>query len=209
MARVPGGVPAELLRRPLRVIRPADAGAVYAHPRPEIARLTRSGVLHKLATGYYAVVPEASVGQPWQPSLEAAGLGMAAADEGADTVAVMGVSAARLHGALPRAVGVAVVAALRHRRTLRLVDRAATVLFVRRKVADLDVQRHSFDLGTGWVTTVEQTALDLIARPALGAVPDEAVAAARALLPRADEDLLHDLAVAQRRCGTLVRFLDA
>lgn len=208
-ARESGRVPAELLRRPLRVLRPADAGAVYAHPHPEMARLTRRGTLHKLATGYYAVVPEANVGQHWQPGLEAAALGIAAADEGVDSVAVMGVSAARLYGALPRALGVAVIAAQRHRRTIRLVDRDATVHFVRRQVADLDVQRHNFDLGTGWVTTVEQTLLDLIARPELGRVPDEAAAAARALAPRADADILHELAGAQRRASTLARFLDA
>jgi len=38
-------------------------------------------------------------------------------------------------------VGVAVVAVTGHRRTLRLTDRDATVVFARRKIATLDVER--------------------------------------------------------------------
>jgi hypothetical protein len=68
--RVPGRLPAELARRPFRVLRPQDAAAVYAHPRPEFARLTDSGTLHKLATGYYAIVPDDLIGRPWLPELE-------------------------------------------------------------------------------------------------------------------------------------------
>ncbi|WP_199521175.1 hypothetical protein [Jiangella anatolica] len=177
----------------------------YAHPRPEFARLVRAGALHRLATGYYAVVPDDRVGEPWLPALEAAASGIAAADEGIDTVALMGLSAARVHGALPRALGVAVVAAQRHRSALRLVDRDATVLFVRRDVTRLDVQRYPHELGEGWITTVEQTVLDLAARPELGGLRDDADAAARVLLARADTAVLDELATAQRRQATLRR----
>jgi hypothetical protein len=111
----------------------------------------------------------------------------------------MGVSAARVHGAIPRALGIAVVAVARHRRTLRLVDRNASVIFVRRDVARLDLQRHRTELGQGWVTTVEQTLLDLAARPDLGDVPDAAQEAVAALLPRVDMALLRELATSQRR----------
>jgi len=130
MAQVAGRIPVELLRRPLRVLRPQDGAVYYAHPRPEFARLARSGALHRVATGYYAVVPDDQLGQGWQPELEAVALGIAAADEGIDTTALMGLSAARVHGAVPRALSVAVVAAGRHRSTLRLTDRDADVLFV-------------------------------------------------------------------------------
>lgn len=207
MGKVIARVPPELLRRPLRVLRPRDGAAHYAHPRPEFARLARAGALHRLATGYYAVTPDDQAGQEWRPELEAAALGIAAADEGIDTVALMGLSAARVHGAIPRAIGVAVIAARRHRPTLRLTDRDATVLFIRRDVGALDLQRHTTELGHGWVTTVEQTVLDLAARPNLGNLPDEAHAALEALLPRADRDLLGQLAVAQRRRATLTRLL--
>lgn len=205
--RQAGRLPATLLRRPIRVLRPQDAAGSYAHPPPEFARLERQGALHRLATGYYAAVPDDRIGQLWLPDLESAALGIAASDEGVGSVALMGLSAARLHGAIPRAIGVAIVAASRHRATIRLLDREAEVVFVRRDVARIDLERRTFELGQGWVTTVEQTVLDLIARPELGGMPDEAAGAVRALLPRADQDLLGDLAIQQRRKGALARTL--
>lgn len=207
MTKTAARTPPVLLRRPLRILRPQDAGDVYAHPRPEFARLTRAGALHRVATGYYAVVPDDRVGDDWLPELESAALGIAAADEGVDAVALMGLSAARIHGAIPRALGVAIVAAARHRPHLRLADRTAKAIFVRRYVAKLDVQRHTTELGDGWITTVEQTTLDLAARPDLGGLPAEARAALPALLARADRDLLAELAVTQRRRATLERIL--
>jgi predicted transcriptional regulator of viral defense system len=205
--KVSGRVPPQLLRRPVRVLRPQDAEGVYAHPRPEFARLARGGALHRLATGYYAVVPDDQVDRAWLPDIEAAALGIAAADQGVEAVALMGISAARVHGAIPRALGVAVVAAAGHRPSLRLADREATVLFVRRTVASLNLERTVAELGAGWVTTVEQTLLDLAARPDLGGLPEEAETAIHALLPRADRTLLTELAAAQRRRATLDRVL--
>jgi predicted transcriptional regulator of viral defense system len=180
---------------------------VYAHPRPEFARLTRTGALHRLATGYYAVVPDDQIERSWLPDLESAALGIAAADEDTDSVTLMGLSAARVHGAVPQAVGVALVASAHHRSAIRLSDRDADVLFVRRDVSRLDVERRGFELGSGLVTTVEQTLLDLAARPALGGLPNEATEAIRALLTRTDRALLADLAAAQRRTTTLGRIL--
>ena len=191
-------VPPTLVRRG-RVLRPMDARDVYANPRAEFARLERRGALHRLAPGLYAVVPDDAVGADWLPPLEAVALGVEGTGGHTTRAALMGVSAARVHGAIPRALGVAVVAVQRHRRTLRLTDRDAEILFVRRDVAGLDVQRHVTELGQGWVTTVEQTLLDLIARPELGGVPDAAREAIRALIPWADADLLRELGGAQRR----------
>lgn len=192
---------------PTRLLRPSDAAEVYAYPRPEFARLERSGLLHRVAAGYYAVVPDDRIGASWLPELEAVALGVAVAGGGADSAALMGLSAARLHGALPRAIGAAVVAVDRHRRRLRLADRDAEVLFVRRDVGRLDLQRQRTELGDGWVTTVEQTVLDLAARPGLGGAPDEAEAAVLGLLPRADHELLEELAAGQRRRAALQRAL--
>ncbi|MGO1051149.1 type IV toxin-antitoxin system AbiEi family antitoxin domain-containing protein [Crossiella sp. CA198] len=203
--RQPGRLPSPLLRRPVRLLRPQDAGDFYAHPRAEFARLVRTGVLHRIATGYYLPVPDDHLDRAWLPELESVALGAAAADEGIDSVALMGLSAARIHGALPRAVAVAVVAASRHRAPLRLADRDATVLFVRRDVARLDVERRDLELGQGWVTTIEQTVLDLASRPELGGLPAEAEQAIRGLLPMADRQLLTELATAQRRRATLNR----
>lgn len=164
-------------------------------------------MLHRVAAGYYAVVPDHLVGRHWLPELEAVALGIAVSGVGIEGAALMGLSAARVHGGLPRALSVAVVAVARHRPNIRLVDRDGQVLFVRRDVGRLDVQRHRTELAEGWVTSVEQTVLDLAARPGLGGAPEEADAAARALLPRADRVLLEGLAREQRRGAALRRVL--
>jgi predicted transcriptional regulator of viral defense system len=192
------GLPAALARVSFGVLRPLDAAAVYAHPRPEFRRLADGGVLHRLATGYYAVVPSAAHDRPWMPSLEAAAFGIAAADYGPGAVALMGLSAARLHGGVPRALGVAVVAVPKQRPPVRLLDREAMVAFVRRSVDRLEVEVARSDLGRVMVTTIEQTVLDLAHRPALGGVPDEARAAVAALWPRVDVAELRRLAGEQR-----------
>jgi predicted transcriptional regulator of viral defense system len=190
-----------------RVLRPIDAQDVYTNPRADFARLERRGALHRLAPGLFAAVPDDAVGADWLPPLEAAALAIAATGGHTAEAALMGISAARVHAAIPRALNVAVVAVERHRRTLHLTDRKAEVLFVRRDVARLDVQRYQTELGQGWVTTVEQTLLDLIARPDLGNTPDAAREAIAALIPRADTDLLRELAAAQRRRGAVERAL--
>jgi hypothetical protein len=202
------GLPIAFARRPLRVLRPQDADDIYAFPRPEFARLERAGALHRLASGYYAIVPADQVGRPWLPELEAAAIGIAASDDSVDAVALMGLSAARVHGAVPRAIGVAVVATTSHRRrSLRLTDRSAEIVFVRRDVSNLDLQRVSTELGACWATTVEQTLLDLAARPTVGHLPDQASEAIRALLSLSNRDLLTNLASRQRRQATLNRVL--
>jgi len=198
----------ELLLRG-RVLRPVDAEHIYSNPRAEFARLEQAGALRRLAPGFFAAVPDDRVGKEWRPPLEAVALGAAGTDGHTNSSALMGISAARIHGAIPRALNVAVVAVKRHRNALRLTDRKATVLFVRRDVARLDVQCHRTELGQGWVTTIEQTLLDLIARPELGDVPDAAREAVAALIPRADVALLRDLAAQQCRRRALNDALDA
>lgn len=138
------------------------------------------------------------------PTLEAAAFGIAAADYGPDAV-LMGLSAARLHGAIPRALAVAVVAVPKQRPVLNLSDRAAHVRFVRRDVGRLDAERLPTDLGTALATGVEQTLLDLAHRPDLGGAEDEAWAAVAALWPRADHDMLEFLAGRQRLRAALER----
>jgi predicted transcriptional regulator of viral defense system len=199
------GLPVELARRPFGVVRPADATDIYANPSKDLSRLAARGHLHKVATGYYAVVPPHATDRTWTPSLEATAFGIAAADYGVDDVALMGLSAARLHGAVPRAIGVALVAVPKNRPAVQLVDRNGLVRFVRRHTDRLDVERMSTDLGPALVTTVEQTLLDLASRPTLGGVGDEAAAAIRALWPRAAPDHLAEIAGGQRLRSALTR----
>ena len=203
MARAATALPPALARRENRVLRPADTSLVYAHPRPEIKRLTDNGVITRVANGYYVLNPQNRLGDhQWRPPIEALALGIGQADYGRETVALMGVSAARHHGAVPRAMATAVVAIPKQRP--RLVTTVGNVVFVKRDAAKLDLERITTDLTTGWVTTIEQTMLDLAARPSLGGQPaTEVREAIRALGPRADLDLLAELAGAQHRPAAL------
>ena len=201
------GLPAALAATVAGVLRPVDGTAVYTQPQAEFRRLAARGLLHRVATGYYATVPLAQRGGHWMPTLEAAAFGIAAADYGADDAILMGLSAARLHGAIPRALAVAVVAVPKQRPVLNLADRKAEVWFVRRNVARLDAERLPTDLGSALVTGVEQTLLDLAHRPGLGGADAEAWPAVAALWPRADHDILENLAAGQRLRAALKRAL--
>ncbi|MBB2936664.1 hypothetical protein FHX82_003728 [Amycolatopsis bartoniae] len=196
-----------LLRRAVRVV-PAEEDEDTGAPRhPGLARLAGNGLLHRVAAGYYALVPSDHIGTDWRPDLESAAWGIAAADDGPRSVALMGLSAAHAHGAFPDTQGVAVIATTRNRPTLRFTDREATVSFVRRDPRRLKIERHSSTLGNGWVTTVEQTLLDLAAYPQLGGRPDLADDAITGLIDKADPHVLYSLAGAQRRMGALDRIL--
>ncbi len=116
----------------------------------------------------------------------------------------MGVSAARLHGALPRAMATAVVAVETRRRPLH--TKWGDLLFVLRHIAELDIQRADTDLTAGWVTTVEQTLLDIADRPTLGGLDERTASEVlTALGARADWDLVADLARRQRRRAAFAR----
>lgn len=199
------GLPQALAGTAAGVLRPVDGAEVYVQPQAEFLRLEERGLLHRVATGYYARVPPALQGAGWLPTLEATAFGVAAADYGPDHAVLMGLSAARLHGAIPRALGLAVVAIPKQRRVLNLADRGAQVRFVRRDVARLDAERLPTDLGTALVTGVEQTLLDLAHRPDIGGVEAEAWAAVTALWPRADPDVLEQIAGDQRLRAALKR----
>ncbi len=164
-------------------------------------------MLHRIANGHYVVVPHEHVGTAWLPSLEAAAAAISVSDVGLEQTVVMGVSAARLHHAIPRALGRAVVAVPRQRAALRLRDRDAHVVFVRRDVARLAAELVGTDLGRVLVTTPEQTVLDLAHRPTLGTSEQVARDAARALLSRCEPAELDRIA-GQQRLGATLRRLD-
>lgn len=196
-AVVPSKVPVEIAQAPLRTVRPRGV-AGYANPRKELARLAEAGLLHRLAGGFYAMVPPDRVGGDWLPTMEAAAAGIGAAEFGAGRYALMGLSAARLHRAIPRAIGVGVIAAPRRRENLRMIDRQATVRFLARDVDVLQVELMQTDLGECLVATPEQTVLDLAHLPKIGHLENEAFAAIRALLPRCDHDTMATIASTQR-----------
>ncbi|MET4046704.1 putative transcriptional regulator of viral defense system [Rhodococcus sp. UYP5] len=202
------GLPPEFARLPMRVVRAATAADVYAHPRAELARLTDLGLLHRVATGFYVAVPDNKVGGGWMPGLEAAAAGIAVAAYGRDEVVVMGVSAARLHGAIPRALATAVVAVPTRHDPIQLADRQAVVRFVVRDTARLDAERIDTELGAVLVTTPEQTVLDLEKRPGLGDAEGEVWPAVEQLYRRCDPEVLAEIAEVQKMRTTLARLRD-
>ena len=186
------------------VLRPRDAESLYAQPHVEFRRWEKAGVLLKVAHGYYAHIPEASRGGNWRPEIEALALGIGQADYQKNEVALMHLSAARIHGAIPRALAVAVVAVPKRRPSLETT--CGRIIFVQRSVSLLKKIRIDTELATGWCTSIEQTALDLAARPdlvkGLTAVTQEA---ARTLFDRVSEKKLQAVIREQRMGSALIR----
>jgi hypothetical protein len=188
-----------------RVLKPGDFHDTYANPWEEFRRLTRTGVLAKLAHGYYILVPEEHRDRYWTPEIEGIALGIAIADYGRDEVALMGPTAARALGVIPRALATATVAVPRQRPVLNTA--AGRIQFVKRAVPRLDTQRVTNDITTGWVTTPEQTVLDLADRPYLGGVTaDTTEAAIKTLAERCDHQLVARLARTQRKVAAWQRY---
>lgn len=201
-------IPAALAQVPLKTIRPRDAAAVYTHPRTQLVRLAEHGLLHRLADGYYVVVPQDMVGRRWIPDLDAAAAGIATTIHNHSDIVVMGLSAARLHGVIPRALATAIVAVPSQHRPVALTDRPAVVRFVKRDTGNLDAERIRTELGPVLVTTLEQTVLDLAHRPGLGDNEADVPAAVAALYARSDKKRLQGLAAEQRRLASLHRAED-
>jgi predicted transcriptional regulator of viral defense system len=198
-------LPPELARAPLKTIRPRDAAEIYAHPRAQLVRLSERGLLHRVADGYYVVVPQDMVGRTWTPGLEETAAGIASAIYEPGDVVVMGPSAARLHGAIPRALATATIAVPNQHRAIELSDRPAVVRFIKRDTARVDAERIDTPLGPALVTTPEQTVLDLAHRPDLGDVAVDVPTAVAALFGRCDQRRIAALARDQRRTASLRR----
>jgi hypothetical protein len=156
-----------------------------------------------VANGYYVVVPQDMVGRPWVPDLDAVAAGIASAIYGPERAVLMGISAARVLGAIPRALATALVAVPKQHRPIQLNGRPSLVRFVKRDTDRLDVERIETPLGPALVTTPEQTVLDLAHRPQLGDVGDDVPAAVAALYRRSDTQRLEMLAADQRLTASL------
>jgi hypothetical protein len=187
------------------VLRPRDAAEIYARPNQEFRRLADRGLLWPAAHGYYVVVPPHAVGnRRWRPSIEPLALGIAVADYGPTHVVLDSLSAARYHGAIPRALGIATVTVPKQRGALRTP--AGTIVFHRRDVGALDLQRAATDLADGYVTTPEQTLLDLATAREVDQVgADVVIDALENLAAKVDWTQVEELARRQRRPGDYAR----
>lgn len=196
-------MPPALARLDNRIVRPRDAE--YVDPWAEFRRLVNRGVLQKVATGYYLLPPDdARARGSWRPSVEAVALGIAVADYGVDAVALMGISAARIHAAIPRALAGAVVAVPKQRP--RLQTEHGVVRFVVRRTPTLDRVRTRTEVVQGWATSPEQTLLDLADRPELGGATTVTVSEAITnLAAEVDWSQIEGLAREQRKQAALAR----
>lgn len=186
------------------VLRPRDAAGLYTQPALQFRRLEKEGVLLKVAHGYYAHIPEASRGGPWRPEIEALALGVGQADYGVNGAVLMHLSAARVQGAIPRAIAVAVLAVPKQRPALETT--CGRIVFVKRDVARLKRIKVTTELATGWSTSIEQTAVDLARRPDLvKGMSHVAREAACALFVLSDKGMLDSLAKDQRMGPALNR----
>lgn len=186
------------------VLRPKDAREIYTRPALQFHRWEKEGVLLKVAHGYYVHIPETSRGTAWRPEIEALALGIGQADYDKSEVALMHISAARTLGALPRALAVAVVAVPKRRPELE--TNYGRIIFVQRDVKSLKRIRIETELAVGWCASVEQTALDLAARPNLvKGLTEVTQEAARTLYGRVDEKKLRAILKEQRMETALTR----
>ncbi len=159
-----------------------------------------------LTKGFYALVPEDRRGEhtAWRPTIEGAALGIAAALHTPEDVALIGPSAASAHRCYPRALGTADAAVPQQRRPRPTV--LEEVRFVERAIGKLDTVRIETDLGPGWATSVEQTALDLCRdRPAWSINDATHLEMIRRLADRIDWGLIDEIAAARRSVKTLRR----
>ncbi|HEY3293015.1 MAG TPA: hypothetical protein VGJ85_05240 [Candidatus Nanopelagicaceae bacterium] len=189
------------------VLRPRDANDMYSQPARLFNYWEQEGVLLKVAHGYYALIPEASRGGHWRPQIEALALGIGQADYGVNGVALMHLSAARLQGAIPRAIAVAVLAVPNQRPALETPF--GRIVFVKRDVARLKRIKVKTELATGWCTSNEQTAVDLARRPNLvEGMAHVAREAACTLFPLSDKKQL-DFLVKDQRMGAALQRLES
>lgn len=181
-----GGTPTVITRAPLRTVRPVMLRDHYANPERDLVRLRDAGRLVQLAHGTYTAKPDTiDPAQPWRPPLEEAAMAYATAQYGNRVPVLAGIGAARFHHAIPRAIGVTVVAVPEQHRPIRLRI-GGRVVFTKTDVDQLDARIEHGTLGPMLVTTPEQTLIDIVQRPDLGDMPAEALAAAAALRDRVD-----------------------
>jgi len=181
-----GRVRSEITAAPMRAVRPVMLRELYANPEKELVRMRDRGTLVKIAHGTYAAKPDRiAPDQPWKPVFEEAAMAYATAAYGDRVPVLMGVGAARHWHAIPRAIGVTVIAVPEPHRPVNL-DTGGRVVFTVRRAEPIEAVPVQAGLGTMRVTTIEQTLVDLVRFPELGGMPDEVHVAASVLVGRAD-----------------------
>ncbi len=193
-----------LARRQIKVCRPGMFD--LERPDAERQRLAENGTVLPLTKGYYALVPDdqREPSTAWRPTIEGAGLGIAAALYGPDNVALVGPSAARARRCYPSALGAVWIAVPKQLRSRPSI--IGEIRFVKRDVTKLDLARVDTDLGTGWATSVEQTALDLCRnRPDWIITESTRIEMIQLLADKIDWTIIDYIAIDTRSVSTLRR----
>lgn len=191
-------------RSPMRTMRYQDARGLGSNSWRVLDELVDQGALKRLARGNYTAPPDGRDARTWSPSLEIAGLAVATARHGNRNAILMGIGAARFWGAIPRAVGSAVVAVpVAGRRPLEVST--GTVHFAHRELGRVEAVLERTELGSGLIATREQTLYDLLMRPAQGGDAEAAAEGARNLLPQIDVTEFRDLVSTAPRVNDRVR----
>jgi len=153
-----------IARMPLRTARWQDVDDVEVNAARKLKRLEDVGAVTRIAKGVYTVPPNGADGRRWKAPLEAAALALATVRFGERQAVLMGQSAARHWGAIPRALGRAQVAVSGATgRPMKLID-GTEVTFVVRDLTRLDTVVERTALGDALITTPAQTFYDLLAR---------------------------------------------
>ena len=161
------------------------------------------GTLTKIAHGTYVAKPDSiAADQRWEPPFEEAAMAYATAAYGDRMPILMGIGAARRWHAIPRAIGVTVIAVPEPHRPV-ILEAGGRVVFAVRRAEPVEAIPVQCGLGTMRVTTVEQTLVDLIRYPDLGDMPDHAIEAARQIVPQVDAKELQQLL--EQQPATVVR----
>lgn len=199
-------VPSGALVHPTLMVTVQSASAVYAHPAGEVKRLEATGALLKVARGYYIAVPIHKRNGHWLPSMEAIAAGMSVSIYGPDDGAIWGLSAARIHGCLPRAISTGYACGPRQHRKIDLVARDGDVQFMKRDTERLDLELFNSEIGPALVTSVAQTILDL-GRREFNAESSTRTEVVRNLMSQVDTSELINLAARSRGQTALKRAL--
>ena len=149
-------------------------------------------------------VPVDKRDRDWLSSLEDITAGIATAVYGPGNGALWGLSAARVHGALPRALSVGYAFGAAQHRPIELTARTGRIEFRKRDPQRLDLEFLDTELGPGLVTSVAQTILDLSSRDFHNDF-DARSEAVRNLMSLVDNDELTELADRVRGRTALAR----
>lgn len=193
-----------IARAPLRTMRYSDLKGLDSNAWRRLDDLVARGAIARLAHGVYAVPPNGIDAREWRPGLESTALAIATARHGDRRAVLMGIGAARHHGAIPRAIGSTAVA-VPTKGQRPLVTDAGRIHFIPRELSRIEAVLEQTELGPALVSTPEQALFDLLMSPHQGGDPDVAVEASQQILPQVDHEEFEQIVARAAKVNDAVR----